>query len=309
MLERLELEAFLALAEELHFGRTAERLHVSTGRISQTIKKLERQVGAPLFERTSRRVTLTAIGRQLHEDLRQAHQQLEAGLARAVNAAVGIHGTLRAGYSAPWNGNLMIKAADAFHSRHPDCDVHIQEVQLHDPLGPLRAGALDLQLTEFPIDEPDITTGPVIAHEPRALIVSADHPLARRDSVCLEDLAHSPLVTITGTIPPYWLEEHYPLHTPAGRPITRGPGATYWQELLSLVATGKGISPICARAAHYYSRPDLAFIPFSDAPLIVYGLLWPSDRENARVRAFVKTLSEIAGMPPPRPALPAGGPG
>ncbi|WP_081937322.1 helix-turn-helix domain-containing protein [Streptosporangium roseum] len=90
----------MTLAEELHFGRTAERLHVTTGRISQTIKKRERRVGAPLFERSGRKVTLTAIGRQLHE------------------------------------------------------------VQPHDPLGPLRAGALDLQLTEFPIDEPDITIWP-----------------------------------------------------------------------------------------------------------------------------------------------------
>ncbi|WP_329520713.1 LysR family transcriptional regulator [Spirillospora sp. NBC_01491] len=295
MLERLELEAFLTLAEELHFGRTAERLHVSTGRISQTIKKLERQIGAPLFERTSRKVALTAIGRQLHEDLRQAHQQMEAGLERAVNMAGSIHGTLRVGYSAPWNGNLMIKAADAFHSRHPECDVHIREVQLHDPLGPLRTGALDLQISEFPIDEPDIVAGPVVSHEPRALIVPADHPLARRDSVSLEDLASTPLVTIAGAIPQYWLDQHYPHHTPAGRPITHGPAATYWQEVLSLVALGKGVSPTCFRAAQYYSRSDLVFLPISDAPPIVYGLVWPSDRENSRTRAFVQSLSELTG--------------
>ncbi|MFI0355307.1 LysR family transcriptional regulator [Actinomadura sp. 9N407] len=293
MLERYELEAFLTLAEELHFGRTAERLRVSTGRISQTIKKMERRVGAPLFERTSRKVVLTAIGERLHEDLRQANRLMEAGLARAVNTAAGIHGTLRVGYSAPWNGNLMIKAADAFHSRHPGCDVHIQEVQLHDPLGPLRAGDLDVQLTEFTFDEPDITTGPVIAHEPRALMVPADHPLAGREAVSLEDLADFPLVTIAGAIPQYWLDQHYPSRTPAGRPVPHGPAATYWQEVLSLVATGKGISPTCVRAAAYYSRPDLAFIPFSDAPPVVYGLLWPTDRVTARVRAFVQTLSEI----------------
>ena len=69
MLERYELETFLTLAEELHFGRTAERTHVSTARVSQTIKKLERRVGAPLFNRTSRHVELTPIGRQLYDDL------------------------------------------------------------------------------------------------------------------------------------------------------------------------------------------------------------------------------------------------
>ncbi|WTD04990.1 LysR family transcriptional regulator [Streptomyces albidoflavus] len=74
MLERLELEAFLALAEELHFGRTAERLHVTTGRVSQLLKKLEGRVGAPLFVRSSRAVELTEIGGQLREDLQSGYE-------------------------------------------------------------------------------------------------------------------------------------------------------------------------------------------------------------------------------------------
>ena len=74
-MEQREIEIFLTLAEELHFGRTAERLHVSTTRVSQTIRKVERQIGVPLFERTSRRVVLTPIGRDLEEGLRPAFQQ------------------------------------------------------------------------------------------------------------------------------------------------------------------------------------------------------------------------------------------
>jgi DNA-binding transcriptional LysR family regulator len=70
VLERHEVETFLALAEELHFGRTAERLRVTTGQVSKVIKKLERQVGTALFERTSRVVRLTPVGRQLADDLR-----------------------------------------------------------------------------------------------------------------------------------------------------------------------------------------------------------------------------------------------
>ncbi|WP_408908100.1 LysR family transcriptional regulator [Streptomyces albidoflavus] len=92
MPERLGLEAFLVLAEELHFGRTAERLHVTTGRISQVLKKLEARVGAPLFERDSRIVTLTKIGGQLREDLQSGYGQIERGLARATDAASGGRG-------------------------------------------------------------------------------------------------------------------------------------------------------------------------------------------------------------------------
>ncbi len=170
-------------------------------------------------------------------------------------------------------------------------------MQIHDPLGPLRAGELDLQLTELPIDEPDIITGPVIRQELRALIVPADHPLAGRDSVSLEDYADSPLVTTAGALPQYMLDLHYPQRAPAGKPIPRGPAATYWQEVLALVAAGKGVSPTCLRAGQYYGRPDLAFVPFRDAPPIEYGLLWPSDQDTPRTRAFVRTISEIASVP------------
>ncbi|WP_280394464.1 LysR family transcriptional regulator [Nocardia brasiliensis] len=107
MLERLELEAFLTLAEELHFGRTANRLGLTTSRISQTIRRLERRIGAALFERNSRKVTLTNVGRQLRDDLRPAYDQINAGIAAASRGNV-VPGTLMVGFSGPWCGNLMV---------------------------------------------------------------------------------------------------------------------------------------------------------------------------------------------------------
>ncbi|WP_239003480.1 LysR family transcriptional regulator [Nocardia panacis] len=83
MLERLELESFLTLAEELHFGRTARRLDISRTRVSQTILGLERRLGAQLFERTSRTVDLTLVGRQLYEDLLPAYRMMTAAVERA----------------------------------------------------------------------------------------------------------------------------------------------------------------------------------------------------------------------------------
>lgn len=86
MLDKHELEAFLTLAEELHFGRTAERPHVSTSRISQTIAKLERRIGLPLFLRTSRRVEMTRLGRQPHDEIRPAWEGITSAVLRAVEA-------------------------------------------------------------------------------------------------------------------------------------------------------------------------------------------------------------------------------
>ncbi|MBQ1012172.1 LysR family transcriptional regulator, partial [Micromonospora sp. M51] len=87
MLERYEVETFLTLAKELHFGRTAERLTVSTGRVSHIVKKLERRIGAPLFARTSRVVQLTPIGRQLAEELAPLVAGMDEAVRRATDAA------------------------------------------------------------------------------------------------------------------------------------------------------------------------------------------------------------------------------
>ncbi|MFD6418393.1 LysR family transcriptional regulator [Streptomyces sp. NPDC060194] len=291
-MELREIEIFLTLAEELHFGRTAERLHVTPARVSQAIKKQERAIGAELFKRTSRTVQLTPIGAELRDGLARGHRQIKEALAAAAAAGQGITGELSVAYSAPWCGSLVMAAADVFRERHPHCVIHLHDSQLNDFLGPLRESR-DLQMSELPIDEPDIVSGPVLFTEPRALVVPAGHALAGRDTVSLEDLATVPLVTIDGQ-PRYFLDLHYPHRTPRGRLVPRGPTASSWQEVLALVGAGKGASPTCARAARYYSRPDIAFVPFSDAPPVEYGLLWSATRNTPRLRAFVGTVLETA---------------
>jgi DNA-binding transcriptional LysR family regulator len=295
-MERHEIEAFLTLAEELHFRRTAERLGLGQGRVSQTVKKLEQRLGVPLFERTSRRVALTAAGQRLCDEPAPAHRQIQEAVARAIAVGKGITGTLRVGFSSQWAGDAVLEAAQAFQARNADCAVAVQEVQLTDPFGPLRQAELDVQLTEFPVAEPDLTAGPVVFSEPRGLLVPARHPFARRGSVSLEDLARTPMVVVSGDIPPYWLDHHYPHRTPAGRPITHGVTAVYWAEVLSLVAAGRGVSPAALRAAEYHSRPGIVFVPFSDAPTIDYGLVWPRTGYTARVRAFAGTLCRAQGI-------------
>lgn len=309
MLERMELEAFLTLAEELHFGRTAERLRVTTSRISQTIRKLERRVGAQLFVRNSRSVTLTEVGERLRDDLLPAYEQIGLGLAQAIATARGVRikGVVRVGWSGPWCGNLMVRAADLFRARYADCEVEIQEIQLCDPLGGMRAGTVDLQMTEFPINEPDITTGRVLFEEPRSLMVPADHPFASRESVSLEELADTVLVTLADArIPRYWMDRYFPRRTPAGRPIPQGPATTYWPEVLVHVASGVGVSTVAARAEQFHTRPGMVFVPVHDASSIDYGLMWPTAGKNPLVEPFLDVIDEIA---PPAREAPGQGPG
>ncbi|MET8561017.1 LysR family transcriptional regulator [Streptomyces flaveolus] len=293
-MELRDIEIFLALAEELHFGRTGERLHITPSRVSHAIKKQERRIGAPLFVRTSRTVRLTPLGKQFRDDLLPAYLQIQQAVDRAVATTRGITGSLCVGYSTPWCADLVFKAAQVFRNRYPDCTVQIQEIQFDDPCGPLRRGELEVQVSELPVVEPGIAAGPVLFREPRALMVPADHPLSCRDSVSLEDLADVPLITAGGNVSRSLLDVHIPSHTPMGRLIPRGPSYVFWPEVPPLVAAGLGASVVAARAGRYHDRPGVAFVPFRDGPTLDYGVLRRSVGQAPSVPAFVDILRDLA---------------
>ncbi len=303
-MERQEIEIFLALAEELHFGRTAERVGVSQSRVSQTVARLERRIGAKLFERSSRHVTLTVIGEQLRDGVAPGWQLIEESIAKAMAAGRGITGTLRIGFSGAFTGHLLHNIAETFSRHYPGVEVQIRQVQISDPYGPLRAGTIDLQVTELPVTESDLTAGPVLVSQPRMLIMAATHPLARRTSVRVEDLAEATLLTVAAPVPQHWLDHHFPRHTPTGRPIPHGQAMTHWEDALSLVLAGKGVTPVSAAGRRYYARPGLVFRPLSDAPHIEYACVWPTDSETGRLRAFVTlAVDQVRAMGGPGQAL------
>ena len=302
-MELRDIEIFLTLAEELHFGRTAERLHVTPARVSQAIKKQERTIGAALFERTSRVVRLTPIGEQLRDELEVGYRQIRQAIGGTAAAVRGISGTVHVGFSGPWCGDLIVRAAEVFRDRYPACGVQVVERLLADRFGPLRTGEIDLQLSELPAAEPDIVNGPILFRERRALQVSLDHPLAGKQSVTLEDYGDCEVIVLQN-VPDYFLDYHIPRRTPSGRPIRRGAAASSFQEVQSLIAAGKGVQPLALRAAAYHSRPDTVIVPFDDAPPIEYGFAWLTAGDTAKIQAFVRTVLDIAG----HDGLTAGGP-
>ncbi|MCX4725632.1 LysR family transcriptional regulator [Streptomyces sp. NBC_01020] len=296
-MERYEIETFLALAEELHFARTAERLRVSPGRVSQTVKALERRIGGALFERNSRRVALTPVGRQLRDELLPAYRQIQRAIGRASAACADISGVLRVGFTAPWSGDLIVRAAERFQSRHPRCAVELLEVTFNAAIEALRDEEVDLVIAEPPVVEPGIIVGPVLISERRALVVPATHFLAAQETVSREDLALLPLVTAAG-VSEAWRDAFYPRRTPQGHPISYGPAAAGWQEVLSLVGAGKGATVATVRAGDYHGRPDVTYIPFDDKSVVDYALMWRDAGQSAGIRAFIDTVLELT----PRPA-------
>ncbi|MFE4357777.1 LysR family transcriptional regulator [Kitasatospora sp. NPDC056800] len=294
MWERLEIEGFVVLAEELHFGRTAERLGVSRARVSQTIQRLERRVGAPLFERTSRRVRLTELGRRLLEDVGPAYRRIGDGLERARAAARGVEGVLTVGYLGGAAGEFVMEVIGAFARRHPGIDVRIHETQVASMFEPLRGGGAQVLVTQFPVEEEDLVRGPVVLRVPRMLAVPANHVLARRESVGVEDLARDRVFACTGHVPGYWQEWLAPSVTPGGRVVERGRSAATLAETLAMVGAGQGISPVGADVAAHSAPPGVVFVPFVDAEPLEYGLVWRAGGDSARVRAFAAVAVERA---------------
>ncbi|MFJ8744330.1 LysR family transcriptional regulator [Embleya sp. NPDC127516] len=290
------MEIFLTLSEELHFGRTATRLYVSTAQVSTTIKKIERRLGVTLFERTSRRVELTTVGRGLRDDLVPLYEGIQRAMDRAELAGRGITGTLTVGFMGIQAGRFVTAAREVFERRNPDCAVHVVETLLHHHVGQLRDGDADLLLITLPVDEPDLTIGPVITRSVRYMALPAKHRLAGRDMLSFEDLAGEAFVTMADSVPGSWADFHTPRRTPAGRVIGRRgePCATYPQALAQ-VAAGRAMVPGDAQLPMLYQHPEIRFVPAPDMPPIEHGLVWRSrDDADTRIRAFSDVILEIA---------------
>lgn len=294
-MELRDIEIFLTLAEELHFGRTAERLHVSVARVSQAIKKQERAIGAELFARNSHRVRLTPLGEQLRDDLRQVHQGLTQTLERARLAARGKTGTLRVSLF-PANIQELRRYWEAFRARHQEWELRLRVSGYADPFAQLRNGDVDVLVTWLPIEEPDLTVGPLLFAEPRVLAVAGDHPLTRWSSVSLEVVSDFEHIAVESA-PDYWYDHYVPEVTPKGRLIDRTASANSIEEIFMHTVLGEAVTLFPVHVTRYYPRPDIAYLPVNDMDVLPYGLVWLSTAENDMIRAFARVVQDLGPLP------------
>jgi DNA-binding transcriptional LysR family regulator len=288
-----DVRVFLVLARELHFGRTAEHLHLTTSYVSQTIRTLEARIGGKLFDRTSRNVRLTPLGERLRGNLAAPYAQLEHGLADARETAMGIVGTLRLGMYLPINGGRhMAEIMAAYRSRHPGADVEVVNTGLErDDLDVMRFGEVDVVATRLPASAPDVTVGPILSREDRVLLVSKHDPLASRASVCLEDIADR-LVPDTPPFRREMVDELIPPRTPSGRRLRRTKTRSV-EDLLMRVASGELVHPTVATTVAYYGHPEITWVPMSDLLPSETALVWLTAGGSAKVRAFAHAAAEV----------------
>ncbi len=301
--ELRHLRYFIAVAEELHFGRAAARLNISQPPLSQQIQALETQIGAQLLARTNRSVSLTAAGRQFLGDARQILAQVNTAATRAARLHQGETGELRLGLtaSAPFI-RIVSEALSRYRQRYPD--VHIQTVESHtrEQIGPLGEGSLDLGLMRnTPL--PETLCWQVALREPLLALVHQSHPLASRSRISLRELANEPFVffdpqagtglydDILGLLHRYGVSPY----------VTQEVGEA--MTILGLVAAGLGVSLLPAS----YRRlrlDELCWLPLAEADaLSEMWLVWARHRElSAPARHFITLLTQAAPNPLPRPA-------
>ncbi|WP_395244489.1 LysR family transcriptional regulator [Agromyces sp. MMS24-K17] len=273
-MERREIEIFLTLAEELHFGRTADRLLISSSRVSQTITALERRFGVTLFDRTSRRVELSPVGAALYADVRAGHDRIERGITAAIAAGRGVVGTLTVGLEAPAVAELAAPVFARFRASNPGIELVFRETGFTDPLDLLRTGEVDVAVTNAPVDEDGFQEGPAIYSEPMVLAVGREHRLADRETVAVADLADEVVFRAGRRAAPYRAD---PDRT-----------ASTFLELLTVIAAGDGVVPLAAHAGDYFARPSLAMVPFEEgSPPVRWVLCWRRGHATARVAALV----------------------
>ena len=299
-----QVEAFLALAEELHFGRAASRLGLSQPRVSRLISALEREVGGTLAERSTRQVRLTPLGARLRDEWQPAYDRLHGALAEARAAARQPAGTLRLGFTLTTGGAALTRLVAAFGARYPGCQVTLDEVGLRDPYQPLRLGKVDVLVDWLAVDDPDLTAGPSIDRQQRALAVASGHPLARQASVSAEVLGD--YETVRPPLQPRALYDAIiPPVTPSGRPVCRVRPVRGLHETLALVAAGRVVHPTVA-SLPLARRSDITLVPITDLPVLPLGLIWCTAHENARIRALAAVAAGLGPRPPARPAVDAG---
>lgn len=294
-IELRHLRYFIAVAEELHFGRAAARLNISQPPLSQQIQILEQQVGARLLARTNRSVSLTAAGKQFLADSRQVLSLVNDAAARAERLHLGETGELRLGFtsSAPFISSVS-HTLSSFRRHYPDVHIQTREINTREQIVPLNEGSLDLGLMRN-TQLPDTLAWEVILREPLMAMIPRDHPLAAQPSVTLAELAQEPFVFFDPHVGTGLYDDILGLMRRYGLSpvITQEVGEA--MTIIGLVAAGLGVS-ILPASFKRVQLSEMRWVAIAEEDAVSeMWLVWPKHHElsNAAQR-FKKQLIEGA---------------
>ncbi|MGK5738571.1 LysR family transcriptional regulator [Micromonospora sp. URMC 103] len=288
-----KLRYFVAVAEELHFGRAAARLHIAQPVLSRQIRALEHELQAELFVRDRRSTVLTDAGRQLLAD---AHPLLDSAEALRRRVRRAAHG--RATFTIAFMPGIIVTAeARALAERHPDLSVGVIRTSWNDQVEVVRDGRADVSYVRLPVDQRGLRLLPLFS-EPRVVVLPGDHRLAGKASVDLAELGEERLLQDPQAVPE-WRDLPY---RPADSDFRPRPVLTSVEEKLEHVAAYGGVVILPLSTAMFYTRPDVVHVLVDGLRPNQVCLAWVENNRSPLVREFVdlaERQARSAEAPPP----------
>jgi DNA-binding transcriptional LysR family regulator len=284
-LDLRKLRYFAEVAQQLHFGLAAERLHITQPVLSRQISQLERELEVRLFERSSRRVALTGAGEQLRQEAEALLTAADAAQRRVRDAARDTRG-FRVGFMA---GVPITAVVSEFTAQHPTVSVELRRIEWYDQAEAVLDGTVDVGFVRPPLAERGLQLRRLYA-EPRLAVLPAWHRLAGKGQVSIADLAGDPVIVHQDAIPA-WDAFVNTDPRPDGSHPQPGPAIRTMEEKLEHVAAGRAITFLPASAAAFYVRPDIVYVPVRDIPPHPVALAWDAARASDLITDFARTAA------------------
>lgn len=289
----------MVVAEELHFGRAADLLGIAQPPLSQSIQRLERELGVELFDRSRRRVGLTPAGRLLLDEARAllAAEERIRGLMRMVRE--GTLGTLRAGVPPDTPAVTLQTLLQRLAGRLPGLDVDLQELTTGEQVPMLADARLDVGLIHHPVDAPDLRFGPA-AQVRLGVILPRAAPLATADELDLADLAGHDLILPPRATAPGWHDHVLDVCRRHGFAPRRIRHARNPEFLFGLMLAGQGVAFEPENAAR--REPRVVFRPLAGHPLHrTISAAWPTQSPHPAAEQFAEIAAETLNEATPAP--------
>jgi DNA-binding transcriptional LysR family regulator len=291
-----DLRYFVAVAEDLHFTRAAERLYVSQPALSKQIRALERQLGVELFRRDRHGVALTDAGTALLPHACQVIDAWREAAAAVDTVRTARRGTLVVGMStSPVRGGLLPAVRSRFTAAHPEAALRLRQVTWQDPTAGLADGSADVAFVWLPLPAQDRYAWTVVAEEPLMVALPDTHPLAGRAGIDFTDLLDEPFLALpesTGPLRDFWLAMDFR----DGRPPRIGAEIASTEETYEALSAGLGVCLVATGNVPLLTLGGVTTRPVRGLPPSRYVLAWRrEDGDRAWVRAYADACRAVAG--------------
>jgi DNA-binding transcriptional LysR family regulator len=270
--ELRQIRSFLSLAETLHFGRTAELIHLSQPALSLQIRALEEELGVRLFERNRRKTTLTAAGFAFRDNAARALSQLEQAVRRARLAANGKLGLLRIGFISTAGSEIVPNIIRQFRELNPEVEFSLRAIPTADQVQMLETGSLDIGFLRLPIGGHSALEVVTVHREPFVLVVPACHELAKRKRVRLSEVSGQDFVMYERTFTPGFHDLIFGMLRDARIVPHVSQTAAEISTLISLIDAHMGIAILPASAVRHSVASVIACDIVDEIPMSEIGI-------------------------------------